>query len=118
MMSISQIRHLSNEQAAKAAKSKKRPYVPFSRTEVENYPPFTFPNIGSYTPKGWKERERLFVDKTGFGSEHETALTVNQFKEKLLKLYDEDSSLGYAIIEEGQFQVYIGVFEEYKKRKK
>ena len=112
MMSLEAIRNLSNKQAAKAARSKKVPYVPFDRGEIENYPPFPFPNIGSYIPKGWKELRRLFVDTSGLGSENEPALTTGQFKEKLLELHNANDGYGYAIVEEGQFQVYVGVFEK------
>lgn len=118
MMSLSEIRRLSDEQAAKAARKKLKPYVPFSREEIEGYPSFPFPNIGSYDPPGWERvhgaDDPLFVDTSGFGSENEPALTVRQFKEKLLELWDKDSGYGYAIVSEGPFQAYIGIFKEKK----
>ena len=44
------------------------------------------------------------MDSSGFGASDEPALSFGQFK-KILKV-----GFGYAIIEEGQFQVYVGEF--------
>jgi hypothetical protein len=63
------------------------------------------PNIGDYRPKGFKLVDDMMVDKSGFGSENEPALTVRQFALRL------QHGKAYAIVEEGQFQVIIGVFE-------
>jgi|SRR3989304_2485919 len=123
MMSLDQIRSLSDEQAKRASAKKREPYVPFSREEVENYPPFPFPNIGSYKPLGWKEINYdevgldgpFFVDKSGFGARGEPALTAKDFKDTLLEFYDKLEGCGFAIIEEGQFQLYVGVFKKVKK---
>lgn len=67
---------------------------------------FKCPNLGNDCPTGWKLIEELFVDKSGFGAPSESALTADQFLAKVKK------HQGYAIIEEGQFQLYIGVFEK------
>ena len=63
------------------------------------------PNIGSYEPPGWDLICSYFVDKSGFGSEGEPALTIDQFFAEIKK------GLAYAIVEEGQFQVYVGEFK-------
>ena len=78
------------------------------------------PNLGDRVPKGWRRvdptiwydgRVRgvyeagFFVDSSGFGGEHEPALTPRQFLEMAKPGY------GYGIVEAGQFQVHIGVFE-------
>jgi len=55
--------------------------------------------------KNCKKSELYFVDNSGFGSENESALTARQFVAKVKAGY------GYAIINMGQFQVYI---QEYK----
>jgi N-acetyl-anhydromuramyl-L-alanine amidase AmpD len=44
------------------------------------------------------------ADASGLGGENEPALTVRQLKARLTRY-------GYAIVEVGQFQVVIGVFE-------
>lgn len=62
------------------------------------------PTIGDYTPRGWKLIETLFVDSSGFGECGEPALTLDQFYAKVKAGY------GYAAVEAGQFQVYVGVF--------
>jgi hypothetical protein len=62
------------------------------------------PNIGSYRPKGWTLVGTHFVDKTGSGHRTEPALTFVQF------LGAVQAGMGYAIIEEGLFQVVIGEF--------
>jgi len=64
------------------------------------------PNIPQYKPKGYKENQVYFVDKSGFGRDDELALTPSRFLSMVKK------GMGYAITEEGQFQVYI---TEYKK---
>jgi hypothetical protein len=63
------------------------------------------PNIGDFRPKGFKLVDDMMVDKSGFGSENEPALTVRQFALRL------QHGKAYAIVEEGQFQVVIGVFD-------
>lgn len=72
------------------------------------WPPFPFPFIGDYDPPGWKLVDRHFVDSSGFGAPNEPALTISQFMNKIKE------GLGYAILEAGEFQLYVG---EYKKIK-
>jgi hypothetical protein len=116
MMDGKTIKRLSDEAAANAARLAKRPYVPFDKKEIENYPPFPFPNIGSYSPPGWTEvlddesPLRLFVDKTGMDFSG-PALSIDGLKNELIRLEDE-GDYGYAIVEEGEFQIYIGVFKK------
>ena len=58
--------------------------------------------------------ETLFVDSSGFGREGEAALTVEQFKEKvhdILENYKGENVYG-AITGEGQFQVYITLYQD------
>jgi hypothetical protein len=50
----------------------------------------------------------LFVDKTGWGSGSEPALTFDQFQKHVR------AGFGYAVVEEGEFQVYV---QEYEVRK-
>ncbi len=64
------------------------------------------PDIGDNHPDGWELEEELFVDSSGFGDEGEPALTIDQFTKKIKAGY------GYATIEQGQFQVHVGVFKK------
>lgn len=112
MMDLSTIRHLAEEAGEKAAQKKREPFVPYDASRVEQSIR-AIPNLGSYAPPGWKEVERLFVDKSGLGAENEPAMTFERFcawvREHMPKEY------GYGMVEEGQFQVYIGVFKRTEK---
>jgi len=104
-MSGIEIRAMSDRAARKAARKKLYPYMIESQGEIEDMPPFPFPFIGSYVPRGWKMVDSYFVDSSGFGGENEPALTAERFIGKL------KVGKGYAVIEQGQFQVYVGEFE-------
>lgn len=101
MMSLEYIEQLSREAGERAAKEKREPLVAFVDKDEAVV---KCPNLGDYVPDGWKLIDRLFVDM-GFGTD-DRCLTVGQFIAKV------KSGFGYAIIEEGQFQLYIGVFEK------
>jgi len=113
MMSLAAIRALSAQQAARAARAKKTPYFVeqddldrwHEKLDAGQTPSLPFPNIGDYRPNGFKLVDTLFCDKSGWGSPSEPALTVHQLVAAL------EVGKGYAIIEEGQFQCYLGVFE-------
>jgi len=109
-MSLQTIQRLADEQAQRAAREGRRPYVPFDKAEIDRYPPFPFPNLGSYEPEGWEEVDRWFVDKTGHGYDWEPALSVRQLKVALRAHVREHPGDGFAIVEEGEFQLYVGVF--------
>jgi len=109
MMSLETIKSENRKVATKAAKSGKLPYI----VEAEDIAEWQrkrcslpFPNIGNYRPEGWKLVDELFCDSSGFGSRNEPALTYEQLIETL------EVGKGYAIIEVGQFQVYVGVFDK------
>lgn len=101
MFSIETIRAM-NKEAARKAKGKK----PYIARHNQDEGVFKCPNFGDYRPDGYKLIDQLFVDSSGFGSENEPALTAEQF------LAEVEQGKGYAIIEQGQFQVWIGVFEK------
>ena len=72
------------------------------------------PNVGFYDPPGWREDMdlRFFVDKTGADNSG-PAQTINTFIAHARALVLATSEpLGFAIVEEGPFQLYIGVFRE------
>jgi len=115
MMSIETIVALSKEAGRKARRLGRKPQTFASEQEVDEQ--FAkVPNLGDYAPKGWRHLEGrdLFVDKSGFGAEDELALTVRGYKERVKELLRENPGYGFGIIEEGQFQIYVGVFERTK----
>lgn len=75
--------------------------------ERGDMPSFPFPDLSAepLPLSGWRLVRTHFVDSSGLGQEGEAALTVKQFVERL------EPSLGYAVLEVGQFQVVIGEFE-------
>jgi hypothetical protein len=106
MMSLAAIRSAN----LKATAKKRHPYVP-SDTDLGDWPPFPFPDIGDYEPSGWKRTEhRWFVDSSGMGEDHEAALTTDQFKRELREYIEEHPGYGFGIVEVGQFQVYVASF--------
>jgi hypothetical protein len=114
MMSGAQIQSLSDKAARKAARDKRHPYVFWDDAEVdrvfasgENVIPF----VGGYRPRGWKLIDERFVDTSGFGSDTESALSISQFARSIKIDLAKKETHGYALIESGQFQGYVGVFE-------
>lgn len=109
MMSLGQIQEMAREQAVSAAKSKKRPLVIEAEDDAARMLR-SIPNLGSYIPEGWEETTRYFVDSSGFGDTADLAahgcLSLNQLVEKVVP------GRGYAIVQEGQFQVYVGEFKK------
>jgi len=104
MMDINEIKRMNKDAEDKARQTKTLPLIAKKNkdTNMRN-----IPFIGDYTPKGWTKTDNLyFVDSSGFGVEGEPALTFEQFIDKIKK------GFGYAIVECGQFQVYI---QEFKK---
>ena len=103
MHTLYEIERMSREAGEQAAAKNNEPLMAFCNQDMSV---MNCPNLGDYRPKGWKLLDKLFVDNSGFGREGEPALTVEQFISKVKE------GLGYAVIESGQFQVYIGVFEK------
>ena len=101
MYSISTIKAM-NKKTAIQAKDKK----PYLAKKDKDSGVFECPNFGDYKPKGYKIIDTIFVDNSGFGLSTEPAFTAEQFQNTVKKGY------GYAIVEEGQFQVVIGVFKK------
>lgn len=102
-MTLALIEQLSRKAGERAAKEKREPLIAFVDRDESI---LNCPNLGDYIPDEWKLIDQLFVDKTGFGTVGEPALTIDQFINKI------KSGLGYAIIEEGEMQLYIGIFEK------
>ncbi len=111
MMSAAAIRHLAQQQARRAARAKVQPLVIEGEDMPDDNRMFEYirhmPNIGDYRPRGWKLVEHRLVDKTGLGLEYEPALTIRGL---MMWVRSMGPGNGYAIIEEGQFQVVVGRF--------
>jgi len=111
MWSLEMLDYLNREAARKARNAKREPFVP-SLKDIENFPPFPFPNLGPYVPAEWARVEDAtwFVDSSGWGRSDEPALTDEQLKAELRQYVAENPDHGFAIVECGQFQCYVGAF--------
>jgi hypothetical protein len=111
MMSLEVIVAVNRQIAREAAAEGLVPYVPFNVDELDLCPPFLFPNIGYLEPDGWeKTGTSWFVDKTGEGLPSEPALTWQQFRRQLVGYILRHPGHGFAITEEGEFQVVVSAF--------
>ena len=110
MMSVDVIVAVNNEIARKAAREGLMPYVPFSSDEITS--PFFCPNIGSLKPRGWRKTGEIwFVDKTGQGFDDEPSLTWQQFRRRLAGYILRHPQHGFAVTQEGEFQVVVSAFQ-------
>lgn len=114
MMHPTEIARLSNEAARKARREKKLPLVLGDIADVDHLgePGYRIPNLGSHVPKGWKVIEHWICDASGMGSDREPALTQAQLKATIRRKISENKLYGYAVVEQGPFQVVVGVFEK------
>jgi hypothetical protein len=112
MMSTQQIVSMSEEAAVKAARENRVPFVYWPGDNLD--PPFPFPNLGSYMPDGWERTDHFMADSSGFGSPNEPADTPEQMRARIERVLREhpNDTIGWAIIEVGQFQVVIGQFRK------
>ena len=93
MMSAETIRELQDDMAQRAREKGLEP--------TYDTP---FPGLGTYRPDGWQLVREFFVDSSGFGTDHDPALTIDEF------LDARREGMGYAVTSAGQFQVYVGEF--------
>lgn len=112
MMGPEAIQAVNQEIAERAAADGKVPYVPWDGEEVRGWASgCPIPNLGYFTPDGWvRMNESWFVDKTGMGQSDEPALTAEQFAEQAAQYFEEHGPVGFAIIEDGEFQAWVGAF--------
>ena len=113
MWSLGTLEYLNRQAARKARSSRREPYVP-SLEEIDNFPPFPFPNLGPYVPAGWERVEDAtwYADSSGWGRTGEPALAVNQLKGELRRYASDNPRHGFAIVECGQFQCYVGAYRQ------
>jgi hypothetical protein len=112
MMSPGTIRQMNYEAARRAAEDGLEPFVYFDVDELHGSEGFPFPYIGDHRPEGWTLADQHFVDSTGLGDDNEPALSVRQFRALVedRMLNTPDVVVGWAVIETGQFQVWVGEF--------
>jgi hypothetical protein len=110
MLSIDYIKQINQERAREAASENLEPFVYYNVDEVSEMIPFPFAHIGDYRPEGWLLVDRHFVDSSGFGADDEPAMSLPQFVALLEERVTERPGTGWAVIEAGQFQVYVGEF--------
>ncbi len=133
MFSGHTIRQLQNDAAQKAAEQGKQPLVIWDQDSIEDDIRH-IPNLGTHEPSGWELLDltdegwndelrlskcryyALFVDKQGLGEAGEAALTFDELIPTvgyLIQIADDQGiKLGFAIVEEGQFQIHVGVFKK------
>lgn len=115
MMDPRQIRALADEAAHKARREGREPYGFFDEADVgESLRKLPF--IGHHVPRGFRLVDTLFVDTSGLGSEDEPALTLRAFRERIVRDVQDGNRYSYAITEVGQFQAYVGVYENGRER--
>ncbi len=89
------------------------PFAPDHADDVDRWPPFPFPNLGSHVPDDWQLLDvQWFVDKTGDGNDWEIALSVSQFREALRQHLTAHPGDGFAITEEGPYQAVVSAFRK------
>ncbi len=116
MMGLDTIRQMADEAAEAAARDGSKPYVYWDSAEVDRLGVSPIPFLGSHVPEGWELVEEFFVDSSGFGSPGEPAMTIPAFLERVKRTIesapDHYQVVGWAVVQAGQFQVYVG---EYRK---
>jgi len=110
MLGTDTIRSMQQEAAEQAAREKRVPFVYWPNDDLG--PPFPFPNLGDYVPDGWERIDEFMVDSSGFGSSSEPADTPEQLRTRIEReiAAHPGETVGWAIIEVGQFQVVVGEF--------
>jgi hypothetical protein len=116
MMSVDTIAYMSNQVAKKAASHGLVPYQPADAGEPLRWGKHVpIPNIGSYRPSGWQLMEDHMVDAMGGDDAGGSAMTLSAFKSWVQDTVVKDPTAGFAIIEEGEFQVVVGYFTQNEK---
>lgn len=111
MMNLETIVAINQDIGRSARRQKLQPYVPDGVADIEAAA-FSIPNFGTYVPRGWERVEGVewFADKTGWGRDDESAMTRRQFLSSFEDYVAEHPGHGFAIVEEGEFQLYVGTF--------
>ena len=126
MMDLATIHYLSQKQARESAARRIVPMIIEEEDLNDHNSIRGIPNLGDRCPRGWKRIKlteefeparygvymgdnrgygAYFVDK-GFGGDSGPAMSPDAFLARLKAGY------GYAIVEEGEFQLKVGVFKK------
>ena len=109
-----ELARMRDEAAEISRANNQQPFVPDAKGKAKamdgDWTGVNIPNFGDYRPEGWELGETYFVDKTGFDDQG-PALSIERF------LVQMRVGLGYAMIEEGQFQCYVGEFNRTEEGK-
>jgi hypothetical protein len=113
MLSYTQVVEISEDAAQRAEELGLEPldihgFDPVAPLKFVHRIPF----LGNYCPAGWTHPELiedLFVDSTGL-DESGPALSVSAFVKILAGYSAAGNTYGFAIVESGEFQVYIRVY--------
>ena len=111
MMGIEYIQAQADDDGVVARRKKLEPKIVADTPSLEEDLRH-IPNLGDYVPKHWKLVATHFVDSSGFGEEDEAAITFDQFKTRVQnEIASNKEIFGWGLVQQGQFQVYIGQFE-------
>ena len=130
MMDLATLNYVNRQAARRSAAAKRVPLI-LEQTDLDalksgadRMPAGGIPYIGARCPKGWRRVNLatwfyddsvylevqgvgvFFVDKSGFGTRGEPALTLQEFANLIRP------GFGYGVVEDGQFQCHVGVFEK------
>lgn len=121
MLSYTTIRDIAHEAAERAAAEGLAP-TNVQTIDLPACPPFPFPFLGDYVPAGWVRVDSwavddplapdpLWCDSTGCGLPSEPALTVDGLIARLGDFKKSGEAFAFAIIEQGECQVYLGIYK-------
>ena len=113
MWGLETIKAINREAGDRARELGKVPYLITSKGQLDSMPPFPFPNIGDDSVEVDKQYEslgELFCDKTEMDTKG-PELSLDQLIRRLGELLEANpDGIRVAIVEEGQFQLYVGVW--------
>jgi len=114
MLSTQSIIAINAEIAARAAELNLEPFSPWSLEEIDSLRQEfirLIPNIGSLEVSDkWELVDTAQIDKTGI-DKHGPALSLEGALAWVREKAEENIQRGFAFIEEGQFQIWLGVFD-------
>lgn len=116
MWGLRELHRINEEAGQRNLKKGRGPHVISSLDEIDKMPPFPFPQLGCIQdPPGWKYNDVHWqCDKSGRGDSlsYGSDGLKRKIKEYLHEIHENDwCNYGFAIVEEGPFQLVIGVFE-------
>jgi hypothetical protein len=110
MWGLETIIAMNREAGERAEEEGAKPIRFGSAEDIYADPPLGIPFLGDACDEWdetYKRLDRLFVDISGYGSEAETALTIQQMQEWMTKLMEEHGPLMAAMDSHAQFQGWV-----------